>query len=95
MPKSLMNKKGVSRKTLKLKSKKKTKYNSRSKSKTQKKNKKNSSRKQKGGTNCEYLKVEAMNFPDLKIPEQYALLDTNCKPSVDVPNSTAHPNLTT
>ena len=90
MPKSLMNKKGVSRKTLKLKSKKKTKYNSRSKSKT---HKKNSSRKQKGGTNCEYLKVEAMNFPDLKIPEQYALLDTNCKPSVDVPNSTSHPNL--
>ncbi len=92
MPKRLLSKKSISRKTLKSKLKSKSK----SKSKTHKKNKKNSSsRKQKGGSDCEYLKVEAMNFTDLKIPEQYALLDTNCKTSGAVPGATTHPNLST
>jgi hypothetical protein len=112
MPKSLLKKKSVSRKTLKLKSnnksksqnkynsKSKSKYNSKSKSKynsksKSKKNKKKHSRNHKGGAAaCEYLKVEEMKFDDLKIPEQYALLDSNCQQS-GVPSATSHPNLST
>ena len=104
MPKSLLKKKSVSRKTLKLKSNNKSKsqnkYNSKSKSKynsksKSKKNKKKHSRNHKGGAAaCEYLKVEEMKFDDLKIPEQYALLDSNCQQS-GVPSATSHPNLST
>ena len=103
MPKSLLKKKSVSRKTLKLKSNNKSKfqnkYNSKSKSKSNsksksKKNKKKHSRNHKGGAACEYLKVEEMKFDDLKIPEQYSLLDSNCQQS-GVPSATSHPNLST
>ncbi len=36
------------------------------------------SRKQNGGE-CEYLKVQGMTLPDLKIPDQYALLSEDCQ----------------
>jgi hypothetical protein len=56
------------------------------------------SRKQNGGE-CEYLKVQGFNLPDLKIPEQYGLLNESCQPSAPLGSNNAvlhgHPNMTT
>ena len=94
MPKQVSIKKqsrkgNLSRNVRKLRSKIKSK--SKSKSKSQKK-----SRKQKGGSECEYLKVEGINLPGLVIPEQYAFIDSNCQGSSNaVPSATSHPNIST
>ncbi len=56
------------------------------------------SRKQNGGE-CEYLKVQGFNLPDLKIPEQYGLLNESCQPSAPLGSNNAvlhgHPNMST
>ncbi len=86
--------KRVSRKVRNSKLKSKAKSIRRSKSKSKSKSG-SRSRKQKGGSDCEYLKVEGMNLPGLVIPEQFAFIDSNCNPSSQVPSSTLHPNLST
>ena len=72
-----------------------TKRNSRKSSKSRKSKK--SKRRQNGGE-CEYLKVQGFDLPDLKIPEQYALLNESCQPSTVGANDGVlhgHPNMTT
>jgi hypothetical protein len=52
-------------------------------------------KKQRGGE-CEYLKVQGMTLPDLKIPDQYAALSDNCQsgPTPGPGGSTGlHPNI--
>jgi hypothetical protein len=56
-----------------------------------------STKKQNGGE-CEYLKVHGMNIPDLKIPDQYGLLNESCQPASVTSNEGVlhgHPNMTT
>ena len=68
-----------------------TKRNSRKSRKSKK-----SKRRQNGGE-CEYLKVQGFDLPDLKIPEQYALLNESCQPSTVGANDGVlhgHPNMT-
>jgi hypothetical protein len=69
-----------------------TKRNSRKSRKSKK-----SKRRQNGGE-CEYLKVQGFDLPDLKIPEQYALLNESCQPSTVGANDGVlhgHPNMST
>jgi len=47
--------------------------------KTKRGKKSKRSKKMKGGSECEYMKVEGVNLPDLKIDEQMALLNNDCK----------------
>jgi len=85
MYKSKNSKVKITKRNQKSKSRKMTKRNQKSKSrKMTKRSKRSKSRKMKGGNNnCEYLKVEGMNLPDLKIDQQMALLNSNCKPSTE------------
>jgi hypothetical protein len=55
------------------------------------------SKKRQNGGECEYLKVQGIDLPDLKIPEQYALLNESCQPSGGANNGVlhGHPNMTT
>jgi len=56
------------------------------------------SKKRQNGGECEYLKVQGIDLPDLKIPEQYALLNESCQPSTGGTNNGVlhgHPNMTT
>lgn len=71
---------------------------------TRKSNKRHSSKsrkskKRQNGGECEYLKVQGFDLPDLKIPEQYALLNESCQPSTGGVSSEGvlhgHPNMTT
>jgi hypothetical protein len=79
MYKSKNSKVKITKRNQKSKSRKMTK-----RSKSRKMTKRSKSRKMKGGNNnCEYLKVEGMNLPDLKIDQQMALLNSNCKPSTE------------
>ena len=100
MPKQVSIKKqsrkgNLSRNVRKLRSKIKSKSKSKSKSQQKIKSQKKS-RKQKGGSECEYLKVEGINLPGLVIPEQYAFIDSNCQGSSNaVPSATSHPNIST
>ncbi len=74
----------MTKRNQKSKNRKMTKRSKRSKSR--KITKRSKSRKMKGGNNnCEYLKVEGMDLPDLKIEQQMALLNSNCKPSTEQP----------
>jgi hypothetical protein len=72
-----------------------TKRNSR---KMTKRNSRKSKKRQNGGE-CEYLKVQGFDLPDLKIPEQYGLLNESCQPSTGGVSSEGvlhgHPNMTT
>jgi sortase (surface protein transpeptidase) len=67
-----------------------TKRQSRKSSKSRK------SKKRQNGGECEYLKVQGVDLPDLKIPEQYALLNESCEPSGGANNAVlhGHPNMT-
>jgi hypothetical protein len=68
------------------------------KTKVSKKNRKNRVYKRKtvggfgGVPGCDYLKVEGMNLPGLKIEDQYAPLNSDCtpKPTTQIPD---HPNM--
>ncbi len=84
-----------SKRTKKSKSRRMTKRNQKSKNrKISKKTQKSKSRKMKGGNNdCTYLKVEGMNLPDLKIEQQMALLNSNCKSTEPTLPSGAHPHI--
>jgi len=70
---------------------------------SRKSNKRHSSKsrktkKRQNGGECEYLKVQGFDLPDLKIPEQYALLNESCQPSTVGANDGVlhgHPNMTT
>lgn len=50
-----------------------------SKKNSKRNNKSNNKRNKQRGGECEYLKVQGMTLPDLKIPDQYALLSENCQ----------------
>jgi sortase (surface protein transpeptidase) len=54
------------------------------------------SKKRQNGGECEYLKVQGVDLPDLKIPEQYGLLNESCEPSGGANNEVlhGHPNMT-
>jgi hypothetical protein len=64
--------------------------------KSRKSSKSRKSKKRQNGGECEYLKVQGVDLPDLKIPEQYALLNESCEPSGDANNAVlhGHPNMT-
>ncbi len=68
------------------------------KSKRNSKKSKKSKKRQNGGE-CEYLKVQGFDLPDLKIPEQYGLLNESCQPSTGGVSSVGvldgHPNMST
>ncbi len=83
------NKKNVSRKS---KSKLQKKLKSNSKRLTRRRKQKTKS--QHGGE-CEYLKVHGMTLPDLKIPDQFALISENCQPGTGLgePVLDGHPNI--
>jgi hypothetical protein len=74
------------------------KHSGKSQRKHSRKSQRKHSRKQNGGE-CEYLKVQGFNLPDLKIPEQYGLLNESCQPSAPLGSNNAvlhgHPNMTT
>jgi hypothetical protein len=89
--------KGSHKKTKQQKTQRKmTKCNSRKSNKRHSSKSKKSKRRQNGGE-CEYLKVQGFDLPDLKIPEQYALLNESCQPSTVGANDGVlhgHPNMT-
>jgi sortase (surface protein transpeptidase) len=78
--------------------KKMNKSHSRKSHKRQSRKSRKSKKRQTGGE-CEYLKVQGFDLPDLKIPEQYALLNESCQPSTGGVSSEGvlhgHPNMTT
>ena len=48
----------------------------------------------KGGNDCNYLKVEGIDLPDLKINDQMALLNNDCKASTQPTLSAGnHPHI--
>ncbi len=55
---------------------------------------KGNGKKQRGGE-CDYLKVQGMTLPDLKIPDQYAALSDNCQsnPTPGPGSAGLHPNI--
>jgi hypothetical protein len=69
------------------------------KSHSRKSKKTRKSKKRQNGGECEYLKVQGFDLPDLKIPEQYGLLNESCQPSTGGVSSQGvlhgHPNMTT
>ena len=78
----------------------KLKSRSKSKSKKQKKTKRltkrrkhNNQRKRQYGGECEYLKVQGLTLPDLKIPDQFALISENCQPATTDNVLDGHPNI--
>ena len=83
----------TSRKHKKSKMVKKTKSIMHKKSRS----KRNRSNKMKGGNNeCDYLKVEGINLPGLKIDDQMALLNNSCKSSPSPTLSAgSHPHMST
>ncbi len=79
-------------KKLKLKNRKLTKRSKKMK-KTKRGKKSKRSKKMKGGSECEYMKVEGVNLPDLKIDEQMALLNNDCKPTQPTLPFGNHPHI--
>jgi hypothetical protein len=70
------------------------KHNKKNNKKNNKKhnNKHNNKLNNQRGGECEYIKVQGMTLPDLKIPDQYALLSENCQ-STPTQSTVNHPNI--
>jgi hypothetical protein len=76
-------------------SRKESKKLNKSRSRKSQRKQSRKTRKQNGGE-CEYLKVQGIDIPDLKIPEQYGLLNESCQASAS--NNAVlhgHPNMST